>query len=491
VRKDVRDPAKTEEDEGLLLFDADGDGDQDLYVVSGSMENFQTPAPYQDRLYLNDGKGQFSLDANALPDTKASGSCVRASDFDGDGDLDLFVGGRVVPGQYPASPDSYLLMNEQGVFKDVTAGRSPELKKAGMITDAVWTDFNGDGKQDLIAVGEFTPIMFFENDGNKLSRIKSGLDDETGWWNSIAVADFDIDGDVDYIVGNLGLNNCYQATEQFPLEVYAKDFDGNASMDAVMACYIRESMNSFEKKLYPVHFWDEINSQSPKFRNKFSYYRQYGKATMADLLTPEERKDALVLKANQMASVYVENLGGNKFSMKPLPVLTQVAPVNGMIAQDVNDDGHPDVLMVGNDYGNEVFAGRYDAFNGLILFGDGNGGFRPGLSAETGFYVAGDAKALVKVRGIHEDIFVASQNKDSLRVFGWQRPLHADWFVPESLDVKGELTFADGTKQAVEFPFGSGYLSQSSRAVLVPRTAKEMVIFNSKGQSRKVVPNNM
>jgi hypothetical protein len=209
---------------------------------------------------------------------------------------------------------------------------------------------------------------------------------------------------------------------------------------------------------------------------------------MDDLLTPEERKDALVLKANQMASVYVENLGGSKFSMKPLPVLTQVAPVNGMIAQDVNDDGNPDVVMAGNDYGNEVFAGRYDAFNGLILFGDGKGGFRAGLSAETGFYVPGDAKALVSVKGADEDIFIASQNKDSLRVFARQRPVGLTTFSPAPLDVKAELTFTNGKKQAVEFCYGSGYLSQSSRVLMIPATAKEIVVFNSKGESRKVAP---
>ncbi len=485
-RKVSRESSKAEEDEGLLLFDADGDKDLDLYIVSGSMEHFETTEPYQDRLYLNNGKGKFTLDVKALPDTKASGSCVRASDFDGDGDLDLFVGGRLVPGQYPLSPESYLLENDKGKFKNVTSELSPGLKRAGMITDAIWTDFNGDQKMDLIVAGEFTPIMFFENSGKGLTRIKTEIDQQTGWWNSITSGDFDLDGDIDYVVANLGLNNCYQASQQFPLKVYAKDYDGNMSMDAVMACYIRESMNTYDRKLYPVHFWDELNTQSPKFRNKFSYYRQYGKATINDLLTPEDLKDALILEADEMASVFVENLGQNKFRIRDLPALVQVAPVNGMITEDVNDDGNPDVVMVGNDYGNEVFAGRYDAFNGLVLLGDGKGNFSVESSAETGFYVPGDAKSLVNLHAPGKDLLIASQNKDSLKVF-MKAASNLQRFLPGPLDVKAELTFTDGRKQTVEFLYGSGYLSQSSRTMLIPKGVREMTVYNSQGQSRKIM----
>jgi hypothetical protein len=490
-RKPQRDAKKTEEDEGLLLFDADGDHDADLYIVSGSMEHFDSSDPYQDRLYINDGKGNFTLNAQALPDTKASGSCVRAADFDGDGDLDLFVGGRLVPGRYPASPRSYLLMNDKGTFTDVTADRSPGLEECGMITDAIWTDFNADGKPDLIAVGEFTPVMFFENSGGRLARVKSDTDSESGWWNSITSADFDRDGDIDYVVGNLGLNNCYLATDKFPLEVYAKDYDGNASMDAVMACYIRESMTSSEKKLYPVHFWDELNSQSPKFRNKYSYYRQYGNATLNDLLTPEDQKGALVLRAGQMASVYIENLGNGKFAMTPLPTLAQIAPVNGLVADDVNGDGNTDVIMVGNDYGNEVFAGRYDAFNGLVLLGDGKGKFNPTSSAHTGFYVPGDAKALVRLRRNGGDIFIASQNKDSLKVFATGRVAGLARFSPSSLDVAADLLYADGRKQRVEFPYGCGYLSQSSRNITIPKGVAEIVVYDGAGHSRKITADQL
>lgn len=482
-----RDVNKEEEDASLLLFDADGDQDLDLYVVSGSMEHPAGKDAYQDRLYFNNGKGKFTLVADGLPDTKTSGSCVRAADFDRDGDLDLFVGGRVVPARYPAPPQSYLLRNDGGRFTDVTAEVCPALKNAGMVTDALWSDFNSDHALDLIVVGEFTPIMFFMNSPQGLTRIESGIDQQTGWWNSITPGDFDLDGDIDYVAGNLGLNNCYQVTNEFPLKAFAKDFDGNGSMDAIIACFIRESMDSYAKKLYPVHFWDELNSQSPKFRNKFSRYSQYGKATMEDLLTAEERKDALVLEANQMASVFVENTGGSKFVLRNLPALAQVAPVNGLVTEDVNNDGNPDVLMVGNDYGNEVFAGRYDAFNGLVLLGDGKGNFEEKTSAQTGFYVPGDAKSLVTLRGTRDDLFIASQNRDSLRVFAkTNRPANRR-FIPEPLDVKAELIFADGKKQVVEFYYGSGYLSQSTRSIAIPHGVGEIIVYNSKGDSRKVM----
>ena len=481
-----RDAAKSQEDEGLLLFDADGDGDEDLYIVSGSMEHFQSQDPYQDRLLFNDGKGNFSLSAAALPDMKASGSCVRAADFDADGDLDLFVGGRLVPGQYPASPRSYLLRNDNGKFRDVTEALGGGIARAGMVTDALWTDYNGDHKPDLMVVGEFTPVMLYENTGSGFARITSALDQQTGWWNSITAADYDLDGDMDYVIGNLGMNNCYHVSQEFPLKVYAKDFDGNNSMDAILACYMRASMSSDHKLLFPVHFWDELNTQSPKFRNKYSRYRQYGQATMENLLDDTDRKDALVLEAAQMASVYIENRGNNTFKVTPLPALAQVAPVNGLVSDDIDGDGLPDVIMVGNDYGNEVFAGRYDAFTGLVLVGDGQGSFTPKPSAATGFYVPGDSKALVKLRSGNGDLFIASQNKDSLKAFARHGTSGLQYFTPEPLDASAELAFTDGRKQAVEFYYGSGYLSQSTRTITLPRGVQEITVYDYRGVSRTI-----
>lgn len=480
---------KFQEDEGLLLFDADNDKDLDLYVVSGSIES-QEAKVYQDRLYLNDGKGNFALNPDALPEISSSGSCVRAADFDRDGDLDLFVGGRVIPGSYPLPAKSYILRNDQGKFSNVTSTICPELDSLGMITDALWSDFNNDGKMDLVVAGEFMPITFLTNENNKFSHMtSSGIDQHKGWWNSIVGGDFDKDGDIDYVAGNLGLNNNFQVKDNHPLKVFAKDFDGNGSIDPVLACYLRESMTSDTKKLFPVHFWDEINSQSPKFRQKYSRYRQYSKATVEELLSPEDLSGALILEANHMASSYIENLGNNKFSLKQLPILAQSAPINGIVTTDINDDGNLDVVMVGNDHGNEVFAGRYDAFTGLILSGDGKGSFDVVRSAISGFYVPGDAKALAKLYGSKGDeMFIATQNRDSLKIFSKAVNQMSQIVEVQPTDSYVELVFGDGRKQRIELYYGSGYLSQSSRKLRVPKDVKEIRIYNYAGESRSLDP---
>jgi hypothetical protein len=485
--KPSRDEKKLEEDEGMLLFDADNDSDLDLYIVSGSIES-EEQSSYRDMLYRNNGKGVFALDTAALPPSKVSGSCVRAGDYDNDGDLDLFVGGRVLPGSYPVAPQSLLLKNENGKFADVAAQVCPALERVGMVTDALWTDFDNDGNLDLLVAGEFMPITVFQNKTSNFIQLKdTGIDSLSGWWNSLAGGDFDNDGDIDYVAGNLGKNNIFQVTREWPLKVFAKDFDGNGSVDPLLACYMRESMQSDVKKLYPVHFWDELNSQSPKFRQKYLSYRQYGDATIFDVLSPEDLKDALVLQANCMESSYIENLGGGKFSMKPLPTLAQVAPVNGIVVNDVNNDNYLDLLLVGNDFGNEVFAGRFDASIGSVLQGNGKGGFEVIPPAKSNFYVAGDAKSLVKLYGpTGTEIFVASQNRDSLCAFVKVPAVLSTVHSLSSNDRWAEVLYNDGKKQRVEFYFGAGYLSQSTRKFTVPPGVKEFVVHDYKGGSRKI-----
>ena len=329
--------AKEAEDMGLLLFDADQDGDQDLYCVSGSSEFKNRKENYQDRLYRNTGNGKFQYDSTALPKIESSGSCVVANDFDQDGDLDLFVGGRIVPQRYPESPESYLLINDgTGKFENSTDKFSQALSKVGMVSAALWSDINNDGWSDLAVVGEWMPITFFINEGGK-SFTTVTLPETTGWWNSISGGDFDNDEDIDYIVGNLGLNSVYKASEKEPVCIYAKDFDDNGSMDAILCRYI-------QGKEYPVHPRETLTAQIVKLRGATQRYAEYGVKGIKDLIPEGLLANALTLKSTLLASVYLENNGHNNFKVKLLPVEAQYSPLYGTVVTDVNEDGNLDVL---------------------------------------------------------------------------------------------------------------------------------------------------
>jgi hypothetical protein len=356
-----------------------------------------------------------------------------------------------------------------------------------MVTDALWTDYDNDHKTDLIVVGEFMAVILFKNSGSGFIRITdSGLEGYSGWWNSLAGADFDKDGDTDYIAGNLGNNNYYGVTNNTPLRVYAKDFDSNESIDAILSCYFKSEEGDLRE--YPVHFWDELNGQSPKFRNQFSSYKQYGAASMDKLLKPYDTAGTLVLKANYTQTSYLENKGNGKFAIKALPQLSQVAPVNGIVITDLNADTYLDVMLTSNDYGNEVFSGRYDAGSGLVLFGNGEGEFRASPYVETGFKVNGDAKALATLKGVSgEELFIATQNLDSLLVF---KKVTSDVtrkvFDPQPSDSWASMIYTNAKKEKVEFYFGSGYLSQSTRRLYIPHGVKEIIVYDFKGNHRSI-----
>ena len=348
-----------------------------------------------------------------------------------------------------------------------------------MVTDGLFTDFDNDGAIDLIVALEFGPITFFRNQNGKLIRQPTELDSFSGWWNSLVGADFDFDGDIDYIAGNVGMNNGYKVTMEEPLEVFAKDFDNNGSVDAILACYLKVSLtNPEEKKLFPAHFWNELNSQSPRFRQQFNRFKEYGNTSMYELLSKKDLESALHLKAGWFQTSYIENLGGGKFSMKALPMEAQFGPTNGVVVDDVNEDGNPDVILIGNDFGNEVFFGRFDANTGLVLLGDGKGGFVAKKSNQSGFYVNGDAKALVKLAGPEQDLFIASRNRDSLAVFTSMRS--GELIQPSSTEYAGDITLTDGRKGKMEFYHGSGYLSQSSRAIRKTNTISAITIAGGK-----------
>lgn len=402
------------EDVGALFFDADNDGDLDLYVVSGGNEFPEGSPLLQDRLYLNQGNATFVRSMDALPEMRTSKGCVTAADYDGDGDLDLFVGGRLVPGKYPFPPRSYLLRNDHGKFTDVTASAGDGLIRPGLVSCALWTDFDQDNDLDLILVGEWMPITFFQNQGGTfINKTKEfGLDNTAGWWNTIVQADFDGDGDPDYVVGNLGLNTRYRATEKQPLRVYCDDFDHSGTYDIVLA-YFESGV------CYPVRGRERSVEQNPFLATKFPTYKAFAKASIDEIYGSGPLANALHYEAKLLASSYIENRGGAAFAVHPLPVEAQVSAVQGIVARDFNGDGKPDILLAGNFYPFDVETGRSDAGIGLLLLGDGTGGFRPVKSVESGFFAPGDVRdlKLLSSGSNRPPLIVVANNNERVQVF--------------------------------------------------------------------------
>lgn len=401
------------EDMGAVFFDADNDGDQDLYVVSGGSEFDKGSPNYQDRLYINDGKGIFQRDAKRLPIETGSGSCVRACDFDRDGDLDLFVGGRIVPGRYPEAPRSYVLQNNKGYFKDVTATISPKLANIGLVTDARWADLDKDGFEELVLVGEWMPITLFKNEnGKQLSEVTAqyGLTNTRGWWNSIAIADVDGDTDLDIVAGNLGLNSQLKASATEPLTLYAADFDNNKSIEAIL-CYYNQG------KQWPWVRKEILVTQMPSINKKFVKFEKYAASSVEEVFGKDQLDKAVRLEATTLASSIFINEAG-KFRQQALPLLAQMSPVNGIIVTDFNHDQITDLLIAGNNFSSSVELGRYDAGNGLLLKGSSDHTFSPVTPVQSGLSATGDVKdiALLKLANGKTALLVANNN-DLLQVF--------------------------------------------------------------------------
>jgi hypothetical protein len=472
------------EDMGALVFDADGDGHQDLYVVSGGSFPAASPDFFQDRLYLNDGRGSLRRDTTALPRETASGSSVIAADYDGDGDLDLSVGGRIVPGQYPLPARSYLLRNDSRPgrprFTDVTRAVAPGLENPGLVTSALWTDFDGDGHPDLLVTGEWMPLRFFRNVRGRFVDVSAGtgLGVTNGWWNSLAAGDFDNDGDIDYVAGNLGLNSRFHASRSEPVRVYAADFDENGSIDPVISYYLGG-------KSYPAAPRDVMIDQMIGMKGRFKRYTDYARATLDETLSPEERKRAYVAESVNFESGLIENRGKGEFAFHPFPSAAQVAPAYGMLVDDCDGDGVLDVLLVGNSYAPETQFGWYDASVGSVLMGDGQGGFQNVSGRASGFYVDGDAKALASVMlGDSRSMLLVSQNGDSLRSFVPTAAPARPALRLKPLDSYAVFTLPGGRTRRQELTYGSTYLSQSSRYLAIPRGALRVMVHDSRGARR-------
>ncbi len=477
------------EDMGALFFDADGDDDMDLYVVSGGTGLPPGNPFYADRLYINDGKGNFDLAADAIPRDVVCGSQVTAADFDQDGDLDLFVCGRVDLEHYPLPARSFLLRNEsksgQVLFSDVTAEAGIDLGKSGLIAAALYTDFNRDGWPDLVIAGEWIPLTFYRNSRGHFEDITAttGLQKYSGWWNSLAGADFDRDGDIDYVAGNLGLNTRFKVSQDQPMRIVAKDFDRNGILDPVCSFYV-------QGESYPIYHRNLMVSQLPYLKRKFKTYEAYARAKMSDIFSEEELEGAYKAACNYFRTAYIENNGDGTYRMHSLPMEAQFAPVFGILTGDFNTDGNTDVLLTGNSYSFNVEDGQFDAFIGLLLEGDGNGGFVPVLGRKSGFLVDGDAKGFAALTmNDGRELVLAARNSDTLKVFRTEI-MKGKVLRLEREDACAVLKYRSGATERREFYYGSGYLSGSSRILRIPTGVVSAVIHTYQGKTRNVSLDN-
>ena len=451
------------EDMGALFFDVEGDGDQDLYVVSGGYEAEVGSPELRDRLYLNDGKGGFAkAPADRVPDLRDSGGAAAAADFDRDGDIDLFVGGRMVPGAYPIGATSRLMVNDGGSLTDRTEALIPDAMNAGMVTGAVWSDANNDGWVDLFVSTEWGPVRLFRNESGKFveATAEAGLSKLLGWWNGISSGDIDNDGDIDYAVTNFGLNTKYHASPEAPTLLYYGDFDGSGEKKIIEAEFENET-------LFPVRGKSCSTSALPHLGDKFLTYKTFAAASLEEIYTPQHLESSLRLEANELMSGILLNDGAGRFSFQPLPRIAQTAPAFGSALADIDSDGSLDLYIVQNFYTPQLETGRMSGGLSLLLRGNGDGTFAPVSPSESGLLVPEDAKSLA-VADTNDDgrlDFIIGINNGPVRVFENQSK-HASIRVPVTALPGSRIhaSLKDGTTIIREVHAGSGYLSQSSGA---------------------------
>lgn len=402
---------KGSEDMGSVFFDADGDHDVDLYVCSGGTEFSSSSGSLLDRLYINDGKGNFSKSNQALPTMNfESTSTVEAADYDGDGDQDLFVGVRVLPVIYGTPMNGYILKNDgTGKFEDVSKQIAPGLNKLGMITDAVWADVDGDNDPDLVITGEYMPVKIFVNDKGKFSESTNSpaLSKSNGWWNRIEAADLDNDGDIDFVAGNHGLNSRFRASADKPVCMYVNDFDQNGTFEQIVCTYIGEES-------YPMALRHDLVAQIPSLKKKYLKYESYRDQKIADVFTEEQLNNAIKLDANELATSILINDGKGQFTLKHLPLEAQVSPVYGIEVDDFNGDGKTDILLGGNFYGAKPEVGRYDASYGVLLLGDGNNNFKATTHQQSGVRIDGEIRDIISINTRAGECVLISRNNNSV-----------------------------------------------------------------------------
>lgn len=452
-----------------VFLDVNGDGAPDLLVSSGSTESDAGSDNYRARLYLNDGRGAFKeVPAAGFPIEPFSASIATAGDFDRDGDLDVFIGGRVVPGEYPVAPRSALLENRDGRLIDVTERVMPPLRDIGMVTGALWTDVDRDGWSDLLVVGEWMSPRLFRNDGGAgftETTASAGLAELTGWWNSVESADVNNDGYIDYVLGNVGLNTKYHASPGHPAKIYFADIEGTGTCEIIEAKFEGD-------RFYPVRGRSCSSRAMPSLKEKFPTFHAFGSALLTEVYSPEKLEKSLELEANELASGVLVNDGSGRFEFRPFPRSAQTSPIFGISARDFDGDGNVDIVGVQNFAGPQVETGHFDGGIGIMLKGDGLGGFRALTAQESGIVLPGDSRGVASGDANLDgwpDLVVARINGRASLLAGKPCENGHSFGVhlsdaggnPAGIGARLTLRYKDGSRQAAELCSGSGYQSQS------------------------------
>lgn len=474
--------SKQIEETGILFFDVDSDGDNDMYVCSGDIKEEEGSALLADQIMLNDGQGNFKVDPNALPKIFSVTSTITGADIDSDGDIDLFVGSRYMKNEYPLIGKSALLINNNGQFVDATKDWQLDLENIGMISTSLWTDFDNDGDQDLIVAGEWSIINVFENTGTSLVNIsnKLGLGKTGGWWNSITGADLDKDGDIDYVLGNQGNNVKYKPTLRAPLKIYHGIYNKEKGQDFIVS-------HAYEGKEYPIHFLEDLGKEFKFIRKKFKSHNKFALTTTDELIGTERIARGQIYKADMFESIILWNENG-KFRIQSLPNEVQASVVNGIMIEDYNEDGNLDILLQGNFFDFLPQYEKQDGILGLYLKGDGLGNFKVENYVQSGFEVKGENRGLSKILVDNKRYILNGVNKGRLKIFEINSSSALTHYTLKPDEYAVNILYKNGRQERKEIYYGNSYLSQSSRSVSLNNlNVLSAQAVNYKGSLRQLI----